>query len=81
MSLLLTLSLLSSLLCCVYLQTEVLANNQTRLGHDWIRFTNAAIDLEGTEVFTPKELVMVDNIRYMGQIDYLISFVNKHDKR
>ncbi len=58
----------------------MLANNQTRLGHDWVRFVNAALDVNG-EVFTPKELVMVDNIRYMGQIDYLISFVNKHDKR
>ncbi|KAJ6217838.1 hypothetical protein RDWZM_008995 [Blomia tropicalis] len=62
-------------------QTDVLANNQSRLGHDWIRFVNSAIDLDGKEQFTPKELVMVDNIRYMGQIDYLISFVNKHDKR
>lgn len=50
------------------------------MGHDWIRFVNAAIDLDGEEL-TPKELVMVDNIRYMGQIDYLISFVNRHDKR
>ncbi|KPM11965.1 Neprilysin 2-like protein [Sarcoptes scabiei] len=62
-------------------QTEVLATNQTRLGHDWIRFVNAAIDLDDGQQFTAKELVMVDNIRYMGQIDYLISFVNKHDKR
>ncbi|XP_027199792.2 neprilysin-2-like [Dermatophagoides pteronyssinus] len=63
-------------------QSEVLATNQTRLGHDWIRFINAAIDLpDGSQPFTEKELVMVDNIRYMGQIDYLISFVNKHDKR
>lgn len=59
-----------------------MATNQTRLGHDWIRFINAAIDLpDGSQPFTEKELVMVDNIRYMGQIDYLISFVNKHDKR
>ncbi|OTF77784.1 hypothetical protein BLA29_000977 [Euroglyphus maynei] len=62
--------------------SEVLATNQSRLGHDWIRFINAAIDLPGhDDKFTEKELVMVDNIRYMGQIDYLISFVNKHDKR
>lgn len=56
------------------------------MGHDWIRFVNAAIDLPNNDggsdlKFTEKELVMVDNIRYMGQIDYLISFVNKHDKR
>lgn len=60
-------------------QTEVLANNQTRLGHDWIRFVNAALNMK--EQITPNELVMVDNILYMGQIDYLISFVNRHDKR
>lgn len=41
---------------------------------------NAALDLTGEEI-GPKELVMVDNIRYMGQIDYLVSFVNRHDKR
>ena len=58
-----------------------MANNQTRLGHDWIRFVNSAIELDAGEKFTPRELVMVDNLRYMGQIDYLISFVLKHDRR
>lgn len=57
----------------------MLASNQTRLGHDWLRFVNAVLELN--ENVTGNELVMVDNLDYMGHIDYIISFVNHYDKR
>ena len=56
-----------------------MATNQSRMGHDWVRFTNAVLQLD--ENITARELVMVDNLHYMGHIDYIISYIDKNDKR
>jgi hypothetical protein len=61
------------------LKSEVLALRQPRLGHDWLRFANAVIQLK--DKITPNELVMVDNLQFMGHIDYIISYINQFDKR
>ena len=57
----------------------MLASNQSRMGHDWIRFANAVLQLN--ESITGRELVMVDNLNYMGHIDYIISYVDQQDRR
>ncbi|CAG2170556.1 unnamed protein product [Oppiella nova] len=60
-------------------QTEVMASNQTRMGHDWIRLANAIVQLD--ENITARELVMVDNLYFMGHIDHILSYVNQNEKR
>ncbi|XP_054157418.1 neprilysin-2-like isoform X2 [Oppia nitens] len=60
-------------------QSQVLATNQTRMGYDWVRLANSVLQLNETIGHT--EVVMVDNLSYMGHVDYIISYVNKHEKR
>lgn len=57
-----------------------MALNHARLGNEWIRYTNAVLQLTDGNV-TKSETIITDNVQIIDGMDYILAYLNKQNRR